>query len=140
MWYQLTPDNIKRFHGTDKFDPEMFRSFVEVNGFTRYTQPGDQDWKRFLKHGRDTYGFPHLITECPPEMDHARAFKNTLTNTICLTYQPYNDTDDTRSVAVRWATSRGLEVEVYDPSFSWYYPRSTCLVIIHLPGVTISLK
>lgn len=140
MWFTLKEKDISTFHRVNNFDAYTFNLFVKANGFNRWTQPGSQDYKRFLTNGRDTTGFPHISKECPPFMDHARAFKNTETGIVCMVYQPYEPVDNVREAVKDWVIGGGLEAEVYDPEYSWYYPGHTCLVVIHLPGVEIKLR
>lgn len=138
MWYKITDDLLRRIKGGDKSDLDMLRRFVAANGFTRYSRVGAQDWGRFLRYGRDMFGYPHIVTECPPYMDHERTFKNTRTGTVCLTYQPYEHAVGSEIIA--WAKERGLVAEIHAPLHSWYYPGWTSLVVIHLPGVEIKLE
>lgn len=139
MWYKLSPEVIKRLHDGKEFNPRALKRFVELNGFTRYCRPVPQDFARFLKTGRSTYGYPHIISEYPPATDHARVFKNTLTGTVCMVSQPYNRLQSITDEAELWAQEHGLIVDLYDTDRSWYYPGSTCLIIWHLPGVQIKV-
>lgn len=140
MWNKLTEEVVRRFHEGDKFDIYKLDDFIKLNGFTRYSLPGDQDFKRYLATGRSMRGYPHIIGESPPYVDHSRCFKNTKTGTTCLTYQPYEDPIKIETKIKQWAHEWELQTEIYEASYSWYYPGRTCLVILHLPGASIIIK
>lgn len=138
MWNN-TRENIQRFHCGQYFDTARFMDFIDKNGFNRYSMTVQTDYKRFLQTGRALYGYPHIIREYPPYMDHGRSFKNTTTGAVCIVSQPYREATEIEAQVKAWAAERGIEADVYDASHSWYYPGHTCLIVFHLPGVGITV-
>jgi len=119
------------------FNADGFDLFTKKNGFTRYALPGRASLPGALKYhwrlDRYRYGYKRR-----PSMDHAVIFRNPVTGVNMLVFHPYINPHLSVSDALQeikaglqeWAEKRGLKVEVYDPSFSWYYPGQTALVVI----------
>lgn len=145
MWETITSEKIRcLYHGSNS-DFEMLEQFIKVNGFNKlHLFSVTPDIKAVLKSG----GFHRSLCDkwgvrdedIPPYKDHAAYFKNTKDKVCCLTYNPYYPADKIRLEVEQWATERGLKATVYDAKYSWYYPNSTCFVIISLPDVEIKLK
>lgn len=141
MWYKLSNKKINRFYVGNKFNPQMFRSFVEANKFNRFTYSAFQNHREFMETGRNTYK-RNVPFDYPPYVDHSVAFKSTSTGAVCLTYQPYADYPDAYKILPEvewWAKERGIQADIYNPEYSWYYPYVTSLIVIHLPGIKISV-
>lgn len=142
-WNKTKGIELRRciYHG-NKSDFTMLEAFLKANNFDRmHTWGGGDQVETVLKSGTFASSKRRFVDEKnPPYIDHAKYFKSTVTGICCLTYNPYYDADHIKPEVIAWATSLGLKAEVYDSSKSWYYPDSTCFVVISLNGIEIKLK
>ncbi|MCQ5129118.1 hypothetical protein NE562_05555 [Butyricicoccus faecihominis] len=127
-----------RTGGKDKSDKRLFDEWVQDKDIVRWTYGPNElvDLPRYLRTGHRYY-VPGAFSrgaryELPPRMDHATMFKSR-SGKCWLTYQPYYDAADTRLLVDDWAERHGLRAVVYEKDESWYYPGSTCLVVIDAP-------
>lgn len=132
MWKKINGQVVQNFHSGAYYQPPVLQKFIAQNHIVRYFVTSEQDWARFFKFGRDTFGFPHIVTERMPFSDHSSAFK-TKSNTVCYVSQPYENAKKINPMLNKWAADRGLAVDIYEAEHSWYYPGCTCLIVLHLP-------
>lgn len=134
MWERISKKIEFQINGGECTNPEMLRAFLDANHITHYCKIGhEQDWPRFMSTGRNTERLKNVSKEAIPYNDHGRAFKNA-SRDICYVSQPYSDVEIVKAELVRWAEERGLVVELYDSTHSWYNNGNTMLVALHLPG------
>lgn len=121
-----------------KISARESNEFIRKNNLVSYFQTNMQDWKRFFTYGRNTFGFPKIQTERMPHSDHFMAYKSR-NGTVLYVSQPYQSPNGIENELKEWAQRRGLAVEIYNSEYSWYNPGETCLIILHLPGITVEV-
>ena len=126
-WYKL--DNYREtIAERDASDVALLDKWVARHGADRCSYDRPNDLAQLLRTGRNTAH--KFVDQLPPHTDHPRLFKNTSTGVVWFTSQPYERPEDIREEVSAWAKARGLHAEVYGGAESWYYPGSTCLVVI----------
>ena len=110
-------------------DERLFQKWISGKEITRYCYNRDEDVPKFLATGRTTIGYPNSKSNEPPFMDHIAYYKNTRTNQVWLTSQPYFKKVDVENEVRIWANNYGVDYEVYDMDESWYFPGNTCLIV-----------
>lgn len=137
-WNKIKRD-LEISAGRPASDREMHRAFLEANGLREWSfvSAGFDDIPYILEHGRTHNGYRHLRDghQPPPYIDHARYYRGM--GLPVLVYHPYAIPDSIREEVEAWAKDEGLVAKVYDSGKSWYYPGSTCLVVIAAPGVEV---
>ena len=113
----------------DYSDDGLFEEWISGKGVTRYCYNRNEDVPKFLDTGRTTVGYPNSKSNEPPFMDHIAFYKNTKTNQVWLTSQPYHAKPDVENGVRMWAEKYGVDYEIYDKNLSWYYPGNTCLIV-----------
>ena len=131
-WINTTEINLFNIYHGEFSDFNILKKFINDNGFNKmnyylYHRPV----KEVLTAGGFYASATHDNRCRPPYIDHARYFKNTKTGTCCLTFNPYQTVEAIREEVDYWCFKNGLVAEY--SAQSWYYPGSTCFVVIHLP-------
>lgn len=125
-----TIDGYKRIHPScEHTDGQTFEEWASKNGITKYCNNRNENVPKFLVTGRTTVGYPNSKTNEPPFMDHIAFYKNTETNQVWLTSQPYRSRAEIEQEVRAWAERHNIDVQIYDTDKSWYYPNNTCLII-----------
>lgn len=126
-WYGLNNyrETIAERNGADV---RLLDCWISEHGADRCSYDRPNDLVRLLRTGRNTAH--EFVDQLPPYTDHPRLFKNSVTGEVWFTSQPYDRPEDIREEVITWAAERGLRAEVYGTEASWYYPGSTCLVVI----------
>ena len=109
-------------------DAKRLDAWLEKTGADLYTYESPIDLTRYLQG--EWRGCRHYNPERPPCTDHARLFKNSKTGKAWFVSQPYDSPQEAMRQVLPWAKEKGLRATVYSPNASWYYPGSTCLIII----------
>ena len=139
-WTTINRNFMKQIYSCEHSDKEMLLDFINVNGFSKMkAYESGQSIRKVLKQGGPS-DISDILDIIPPFLDHSQYFKNANSEVACLTYNTYENIDNVRKALTEWTEKKGLEFEVYEPKHSWYYPKNTCFVVIHLPGVVIKLK
>lgn len=135
MWKKVTRKTEFQMHAHSNNNPEMMRRFFDENQIQKFTRLQIyQDWNRFFLTKRDTYMLKDAAKTGMPYNDHGRAFMNHLAQ-ICYVSQPYAEVRQVKVELEQWASERGLVVELFDSTHSWYNKDNTMVVLVHLPGV-----
>ena len=137
MWVKVAKNTEYEIHGHANSNPEMMREFLSVNNIVRYTLLShSKDWKKFLSLGRSNPADLDVADNFRmPYTDHGRAFKTEMGD-ICFVSQPYMEIETVKPELKAWANERGLEVDIFDASHSWYSRGETIVIVLHLPGVS----
>lgn len=126
-----------------KHDSEGFMEFCRLNNLVKVTSGyvNVVSYERVLQFGRIVRpGWRRSEDERPPYLDHALFLKGRdRKGPVYLVYHPYEDWKEVLKAGKIWAEERKLRISVYDPSKSWYYPGSTCLVVISLQDADSAL-
>ena len=126
-WYKL--DNYREtIAERNNTDVRLLDNWIFEHGADRCSYDRPNDLTRLLLTGRNTAH--SFVDSLPPYTDHPRLFKNSVTGEVWFTSQPYDRPEDIREEVITWAAERGLHAEGYGTEASWYYPGSTCLVVI----------
>jgi hypothetical protein len=117
--------------------PLAFRHFAKINNFTCAASVGQpESVKRFLETGH--YVWSLRPTKPLPGLDHGLAFKAGRSGPRCIVSQPYADLEILRGGLRAWEHDSGVEIDLYSSACSFYYPGSTCLFVVRLPGTTVA--
>lgn len=108
-WDDLTTRDWRRIYHGERSNLKMLDDFVKINGFNRmHSACLDSNVRRTLETGRHSYHRWHDMNNAPPELDHAKFFKNTKTGVCCLTYNPYFDADEIQEKVKTWAEKKRI--------------------------------
>lgn len=129
MSWELMKDNRDGRLTCDYSDDGLFEEWISDKAVTRYCYNRNEDVPKFLVTARTTVGYPNSKSNEPPFMDHIAFCKNTKTNQVWLTSQPYHSKIDVEKEVRMWAEKYGVDYEIYDTNASWYYPGNTCLIV-----------
>lgn len=123
-------ESFKNSHPScEHTDNNMFEAWANEKGVTRHCYNRNENVPKFLMTGRTTVGYPNSKANEPPFMDHVAFYKNTKTNQVWLTSQPYHTKAEVEAEVKAWADQYNIAYEIYDTDKSWYYPKNTCLII-----------
>ena len=124
-------------YANDVFDIAAYDRFLKNNDVVRWVkEPSFSTIERFLETGADRGKYYHR--DLPPHCDHSMFCKRS-DHSVFMIYQPYFPLEVLEE-DVEWGKNRGLVVDLYDSSYSWYYPGVSNVVTITLPGDSIHLE
>lgn len=129
MSWNTIEDYEKGYLYSEHSDISLFEQWVVDKGITRYSTSRNENVPKFLMTGRTTVGYPNSKANEPPFMDHIAFYKNTKTNQVWLTSQPYHNRTEIENEVEAWAERYNINVEMYNADKSWYYPNNTCLIV-----------
>lgn len=129
MSWEVAEDYKRGYLSGEHSDVKLFEQWVADKNITRYSTNRNENVPKFLMTGRTTVGYPNSKANEPPFMDHIAFYKNTKTNQVWLTSQPYHSKAEIENEVRAWAKTYNVDCEVYDMDKSWYYPHNTCLIV-----------
>jgi hypothetical protein len=141
MWNNVSKNTEFVMHSHVNTDGEKLKEFFDKNHIVRYIQVTNiKDWKKFISTGRVNIARSDEVDNSKmPFDDHGRAFK-TVSGDVCYVSQPYKTVETVKPELEEWAKERGLEVDFYDATHSWYATGDTIVIVLHLPGVSFLIS
>ena len=129
MSWEVIEDFKKSHPSCEHTDDQKFKKWIADKNITRYCHNRNENVPKFLMTGRTTVGYPNSKANEPPFMDHIAFYKNTKTNQVWLTSQPYHSKSEVENEVRAWAEAYNVDCEIYDADNSWYFPHNTCLIV-----------